>query len=308
MTAAPEPRPIAASPPATLSELRDLAVAISRGEAQVTLGAKTHSALGRILDLTGNPALLSITTLAEVLGVHPSTLTRLATALGYSGFPALQKVLLSASMAAPGEFYSRQARAALETGSSSRAQAARLCRENQANIDRFLDGFEERSFEAAVEMIMSAPRVAVYGIRQFHAVASFLVYGLRMIRSDVSLIDSNSLGVAESLSMMGDGDVLVSASCAPYSRQVVDVAAAARRNGLSTVAITDRASSPLVDSSCAAILCPHDSSFLSNSIGAFMVATECLINACAAARPEAARRALRERDRMIAEMGVERDG
>lgn len=305
MTAKPVTPPIAGHPPRTLTELRALALAIARGEAPITLGAKARDALGRVLDLTGNPALLSITSLAEVLAVNPSTLTRLAHSLGYSGFPAFQQVLLSASMNAPGEFYSRQARAALETGPSSRGRVTQLCRENQANIDRFLDQFDEAAFDAAVEMIMSAPRVAVYGIRQFHALASFLTYGLRMIRSDVSLIDANSLGIAEGLSMMGPGDVLIAASCAPYSAQVVQVAAVAQEIGLSTVAITDRASSPLVGSSRAVILASHDSSFISNSIGAFMVATECLINACAASRPDHTREALRDRDRMIEKLSIE---
>ena len=193
MTAEPEIPATAGKPPETLAELRALMVAIARDEAPISLGSKARTALGQILDLTGNPAILSITALAELLGVNPSTLTRLSHSLGYSGFPAFQQVLLSASMSAPGEFYSRQARAALAAGSTTQARAAQLCRENQANIDRFVDQFDPAAFDAAVEMIMSAPRVAVYGIRQFHSLASFLVYGLRMIRADVVLIDANNL-------------------------------------------------------------------------------------------------------------------
>ena len=305
MTRDPTPPPTQAPPPETLDALRALMVAIARGEAAITLGAKARQALGRILDLTGNPALLSITSLAEVLGVNPSTLTRLAHSLGYSGFPAFQQVLLTASMAPPGEFYSRQARAALAEGTSTRSRAIQLCHENQANIDRFVEQFDRDAFEAAVDLIMSAPRVAVYGIRQFHAVAAFLVYGLRMIRADVALLDANSLGIAEGLAMLEKGDVLLVASCAPYSAQVVEVARTAREIGLASVALTDRASSPLVDSSRAAILVAHESSFISNSIGAFTVAAECLINACAAARPDQTRKALLGRDRMIERLAIE---
>ncbi|KAB2883996.1 MAG: MurR/RpiR family transcriptional regulator [Albidovulum sp.] len=305
MTRVPTPPPTQAKPPETLDALRALMVAIARGEAPISLGAKARQALGRILDLTGNPALLSITSLAEVLGVNPSTLTRLAHSLGYSGFPAFQQVLLTASMAPPGEFYSRQARAALAEGTSTRSRAIQLCHENQANIDRFVEQFDRDAFEAAVDLIMSAPRVAVYGIRQFHAVAAFLVYGLRMIRADVALLDANSLGIAEGLAMLEKGDVLLVASCAPYSAQVVEVARTAREIGLASVALTDRASSPLVDSSRAAILVAHESSFISNSIGAFTVAAECLINACAAARPDQTRKALLERDRMIERLAIE---
>lgn len=297
--------PATAEPPETLQDLRAFALVIARGESVVSIGAKAQGALSRILEMVGDPAILSITALAERLEVSPSTLTRLATSLGYSGFPALQRVLLSASLNAPGEFYSRQARAALEGGSSTHARTAQLCHENQANIDRFVEGFDSEAFEATARMIMDAPRVVVHGIRQFHSVASFLVYGLRMIRSDVSLLDANGLGIAEGLALLGEGGVLISTSCAPYSAQVVDVAAEARRAGIRTIALTDLANSPLVQSSQRAILVGHETSFLSNSIGAFIVVTECLINACAAAHPESSRKALRERDRMIERLGIE---
>lgn len=305
MTMPTDRPPTRERPPESVEELRALAVAIARGEAPVSLGAKAQDALGRMLDMVGDPALLSITTLAEALGVNPSTLTRLATALGYPGFPGLQQVLLSASMTAPGAFYSRRAASALSGGSSSRAAATRLCHENQANIDRFIGRFDEAAFDAAVALLVSAPRIVVHGIRQFHSVASFLVYGLRMIRSDVALLDNGGLGVAEGLAALSSGDVLLSTSCAPYSAQVAEVAAVAQQSGLATVALTDRPTSPLVATSRAAILVDHDSSFLSNSIGAFVVAAECLINACAAADPEAARTALRQRDRLIGALSIE---
>lgn len=305
MTDHPAPRAMQARPPETLDELRALLLAIARGDAPISLGPKSRLALGRILDLSGDRALLSITALAEVLGVNPSTLTRLAHSLGYSGFPALQQVLLSASMPPRGEFYSRQARAALAEGSDTRSRATRLCRENQANIDRFVEEFDAPSFDRAVELIMSAPRVAVHGIRQFHALASFLVYGLRMIRLDVALLDGNSLGCAQGLAMLDRGDVLLSVSCAPYSVEVIEVARAAYERGISTVTITDSANSPLIESALAAIFVAHQSSFISNSIGAFVVAAECLVNACASARPDETRRALSEREAIIERLKIE---
>ncbi|MCC5961241.1 MAG: MurR/RpiR family transcriptional regulator [Rhodobacteraceae bacterium] len=293
-------------PPQTVAALRELVLSIAKGEGNITLGPKAREALARILDLQGDPALLSITSLADRLGVNPSTLTRLARNLGYSGFGAFQQVLLNASMSAPGSFYSRQAETALRGGDGSGPNGvAALCRESQANIDRFLDMCDQSQFCHATELIAGAPRVMVYGIRQFHAFASFLVYGLRMIRSDVHLLDSNALGVAEGIASMGPQDVLVISSCAPYSRQVVEVARAAVDKPVSVVAITDRADSPLIMASKAALLVPHETSFLSNSLSTFVLAAECLINSCAAIDPKAAKAALAERDRMISRLGIE---
>lgn len=297
---------VAPAPPQNIQDLRDLMLQISRGEAPLSLGPKAQQALAEILDLRGDPALLSITALAEKLSVNPSTLTRLARNLGYPGFGAFQQVLLDASMAAPGDFYTRQAQTALAgEDASGLGGVTRLCRENQANIERFLEGCDIGQFRQATEMMTTAPRVMVYGIRQFHAFASFLAYGLRMIRSDVHLLDSNSLGVAEGIASMGPEDVLVTASCAPYSRQVADAARAAAERGIKIVAISDRASSPLVAVSQAAILVPHDTSFLSNSLTTFILAAECLINGCAAVLPEQSKEALSSRDEMIKRLDIE---
>jgi len=294
------------APPQTVQDLRDLMLRISRGEAPLSLGPKAQQALADILDLRGDPALLSITALAEKLSVNPSTLTRLARTLGYAGFGAFQQVLLDAAMAAPGDFYTRQAQTALAgEDASGMGGVTRLCRENQANIERFLESCDIQQFHQATDLITSAPRVMVHGIRQFHAVASFLVYGLRMIRSDVHLLDSNNLGAAEELASMSQEDVLISASCAPYSAQVAATARAAADQGTKIVAVTDRASSPLVAVSRAAILVPHETSFLSNSLTTFILAAECLINGCAATSPDMAKQAQTDRDEMIRKLNIE---
>lgn len=294
------------APPRNVRDLRDLMLRISRGVAPLTLGPKAQQALADILDLRGDPALLSITSLAAKLSVNPSTLTRLARALGYGGFGAFQQVLLDASMTAPGDFYTRQAQAALAgEDASGMGGISRLCHENQANIERFLEGCDIQQFRHATDLITSAPRVMVHGIRQFHAVASFLVYGLRMIRSDVHLLDSNNLGIAEGLASMGRDDVLISTSCAPYSAQVAATARAAADRGIGIVALTDRASSPLAAVSRAAILVPHATSFISNSLTTFVLAAECLVNGCAAASPDTAKQALSDRDEMIGKLDIE---
>lgn len=298
--------PRKSDPPQTLVQLRELMLRISRGGSEIVLGPKARAALARILDLQGNPALLSITSLAHALDVNPSTLTRLSRSLGYSGFGAFQEVLLNASMVPPGAFYSQQAQKALASGEAQSTEAlTHLCRENQANIDRFLSMHDEAQFRSAVALISAAPRVMVYGIRQFHAFASFLVYGLRLIRSDVQLLDSNALGLAEGIASMGNEDVLIVSSCAPYSRQVAEVAQAAAAKPVKIVAITDRADSPLIERSHSAILVPHETRFLSNSLTTFILAAECLINACASAKPAETKAALAERDRLITDLRIE---
>ncbi|MCL3882442.1 MurR/RpiR family transcriptional regulator [Marivita sp. GX14005] len=296
----------AIAPPRTLDALRALSLRLGREDAPVRLGPKARHALAGMIELQGDPALLSITALADKLAVNPSTLSRLARNLGYANFGALQTVLLSASLAGPGQFYTNQARAALEGEDvSGLGGIARLCRESQANIDRFLNRSDAETFRGVAAKLSAARRVRVHGIRQFHAVASFLVYGLGMIRSDVALLDAQAGGTAEGLAAMGERDVLVSTSCNPYSAEVVETAKAAAEQGIEVIALTDHANSPLLASARLAILAPHETSFLSNSLSTFIVAAECIINGCAAIDPERSKRALQERDRMIKRLLIE---
>lgn len=294
------------APPASLEDLRALLIDITRGTSDIVLGTKARNALGQILDLQGSTDLLSITTLSEKVGTNPSTITRLARSLGFENFGAFQKALFATSAPQPGAFYLKQAQSALSSGDQpTKQRAAQLCHENQANIDRFVETFDPESFERAVGLIANAGRVTAFGIRQFHSLAAFLVYGLRLIRSDVAVLDANALGLAEELGAMSAGDVCILASVVPYSTQVINVARVAAEEGIDVIAITDRASSPLVTYSKTAIFASHQSSFISNSITSFFAVAECLINAVASATPQEAEDALKDRQQLIERLSIE---
>ena len=60
------------APPEALPELRSLALAIARGKSIVTLGGKVAEALSSILEMGGDPVMLSTPALAENLSINPS--------------------------------------------------------------------------------------------------------------------------------------------------------------------------------------------------------------------------------------------
>ncbi len=293
-------------PPTNIEELRALLIDITKGNAPRSLGTKTRDAFGKILHVQDSTDLLSITTLSERIGTNPSTITRLAKALGYSGFSPFQKALLATRLQQPGSFYLKQAQSVISNADQPiKQRAAQLCHENQANIDYFVENFDAESFEAAVTLISQARRVTIYGIRQFHSLAAFLTYGLRLIRSDVTILDANGLGVAEEIGAMEAGDVCIVASVAPYSSQVVFAAEVAHEHGLDVIAITDLASSPVIANATASIFVPHQSSFISNSITSYFAAAECIINAVAASDLEQTEQALITRQGLIKSLNIE---
>lgn len=293
-------------PPRTAEQLRTLLIDIKQGKNSINLGSKAANALGQILELGADQSVLKITTLAERLKINPSTVTRLARNLGYSGFTEFRNTLLSDTLLPPSDFYSQQAQHALHSSDSRLHNGVKLlAAENTKNIEYFANSFDTEEFDQTVKLLANAPRVRAYSIRQFLSMAMFLSYALGMIRSGVGLLDAPGLGTAEGLAGMSEGDALVVFSCSPYTKQVIQVCKAAHAEGIKTVVITDRASSPLIEFASHAILVPHKTSFLSNSVTAFAFCVEALINGAATSLGDAAKTALQRREKMIHILDVE---
>ena len=104
---------------------------------------------------------------------------------------------------------------------------------------------------------------------------------------------------------MQPGDVLVVTSVAPYTRSVAEAAAAAKQAGLAVIALTDTLASPLVPPADHTFLIPHDSSFFSNSMGAYVVFCEGLLNLVATRLGKRSLQALERRERWITALGIE---
>ncbi|MFM0756314.1 MurR/RpiR family transcriptional regulator [Paraburkholderia strydomiana] len=299
-------------PPRSVDGLRELAILIGRDEAQVSLGGKAHTVLGKLLERPEEVAVRTITDLAASLEVNASTLTRLSTKLGYAGFADFQSVFRDSLAERHRHFYSQQAERLVASSRTHAHDAApevdmvvKLARESIGNVEGFIAQLSPVDLRGAARLIADAKRVRVHGLRQFSALASFVCYGLGMIRTDVGLLDTQGLGVAEGLAQLEPGDVVLVTSVAPYTRSVADAAIAAKDAGLDVIAITDTLASPLVPPARHAFLVPHDSSFFSNSMGAYLVFCEGLMNVVAAHLGKRSLEALERRERLITTLGIE---
>ena len=309
---ASEAEAAAIMPPRSVDGLRALVISIGREEANVSLGGKAHTVLAKLLERPEEVAVRTITDLAAALDVNASTLTRLSTRLGYAGFADFQSVFRDSLAERHRHFYSQQAERLVE---SSRTHAhdpapevdmvVKLARESIGNVEGFIAQLSPHDLRGAARLLANAKRVRVHGLRQFSALASFVCYGLGMIRTDVALLDAQGLGVAEGLAQLQPGDVVLVTSVAPYTRSVADAAIAAKEAGLDVIAITDTLASPLVPPARHAFLIPHESSFFSNSMGAYLVFCEGLLNLVAAHLGKRSLQALERRERLITALGIE---
>lgn len=304
--------------PRSVEALRALAVRIGSNEPGLSLGGRAHAVLAKLVERPEETAVRTITELARAHGINASTLTRLAVRLGYDGFADFQSVFRDDVARNHRHFYSHQAERLVAGASAADAAKAvpspdgvevatlmQLARESVANVEGFLSQLSAVDLRSAAALLAHAPRVRIFGLRQFHALASFLAYGLGLIRSDVDLLDAPGLGTAEGLAQLQRGDVVLVTSVAPYTRSVAQVAKTAANAGLTVIAITDTRASPLVPPARHAFFIPHTSSFFSNSMGAYIVFCEGLLNLVATQLGKQGLRSLERRERFITELGIE---
>ncbi|AWB35806.1 MurR/RpiR family transcriptional regulator [Orrella marina] len=297
-----------AEPPRTLQSLRELVVRIGRAESPISLGVKARNVLARLVEQPEEVATRSITDLAVRLDVNASTLSRLARSLGYTGFAEFQGVFRATVTQSHQRFYSEQGQRLIGQQipeDDYLGVAVQLASESIRNVDAFLSRLDATELRGAVTLLASAPRVRLFGVRQIHSVVTLLCYGLGLVRRDVSMLDGPGRGIAESLAQMRKGDALVVSSVSPYSRRVGEVSRVAAQAGIHVIAVTDSLASPLATHARYSFLISHESSYISNSMGAYVVFCESLVNLVARELGPKALEALERHEHFIEALNIE---
>ncbi|PWG62468.1 MurR/RpiR family transcriptional regulator [Spiribacter halobius] len=289
-------------PPETLEGLgQRLAAAPGRRRP----GRRACAVLEGMLAAPQQAAVSTIGELAGAFGVHASTLTRLAQALGYRGFGELQAVFRR-HVAQTGHFYSDQASRLRGLSAPARQGLdlmGRVARDEQANLAGMLELLEAPALEAAAALLAEAAQVRSIGLRQSHAIAEYLGYALGLLRGGVQTVDA-AQGIAHGVAGLGPRDALVAVGFAPYTRATVAAAEVVRRRGVPIVAITDGHASPLARHATHVFVAPAGGHFFSNSMAAALVLVEGLLAMVAQRLGDEALRALEGREALIRELGV----
>ena len=113
-------------------------------------------------------------------------------------------------------------------------------------IKHTLDAVDRTAFDAAVDQLIAAKNIYVFGVRSSASLANFLSYSLRMVFDNVRMIQSTSGSeVFEQMLGIGKNDVLIAISFPRYSNRVVTAVEYAHRARADVIALTDSPSSPI---------------------------------------------------------------
>jgi DNA-binding MurR/RpiR family transcriptional regulator len=249
-----------------------------------------------VLDNPQDVALLTVREQAKRAGVVPATMTRLAQRLGLDGYDAVRDLYAENLRRRASSVFSPKA-AALVARRKLTGEAS-LAHDLIDTLVHQMAGLSVREslgqLAAAVGVIAKARRVFVLGQRSCYAVAFHFAYVFGLAGGRTRLLDAPGGTGSDALRDAQKGDTLLAISVKPYTRTTVEVTRNAARRGVSVVAITDSAVSPLARVARATVLVPTESpSFFHTVTPAFAVA-ETLAALLAAAGGEGALTAVRE--------------
>ena len=200
----------------------------------------------RLLSDPEGCAFQTVSQLAESADVNESTVVRFATSLDLGGYPDLAR-LCQQRLRDKAQLVERfNALDYLETveGGSLLAKVAAY---DQANIARTFANVDEALWKRAVATLSRSRRVLVVGHRKSVAPATLLAYLLGLVRDEVHQLGGGVSSLPDALRRVGPGDVVVALSIHRYVRETLLTFDVARRQGATTIALTDNPSSPLVD-------------------------------------------------------------
>ena len=195
-----------------------------------------------VLDHPNDVVTSSMRTIAARADSTPATLVRFAQHIGYAGWPQLKAVLTSEMGLGP-EAYGVRARQLVGRAKDRTltGEMFEVQRRNLETTQRQIDA----TLTSACALLEKAGAVHAAGFRACFPIAFSFVYVYRIFRDSVHLIDGQGGSLEMQHRALAKGDALVVISFAPYSREALQVAKAAKAVGCKILAVTDSVASPL---------------------------------------------------------------
>lgn len=218
-------------------------------------------------------AFLTASKLGELVGVSESTVVRFATELGYGGYPELQKAMQEMIKDKLTSVQRIDVTAA-KIGEGSVLDT--VLSQDILKIRRTLEETSREDFDRAVESVINAENIYIFGVRSSSSLAGFLGYYFDLILGNVHIVtDSSRSGMYEALLRISEKDAIIGISFPRYSRTAAEAMTFAKSRGAATIAITDSLLSPLAQSAESVLIARSDMASVVDSL----VAPLSLINA-----------------------------
>jgi DNA-binding MurR/RpiR family transcriptional regulator len=185
----------------------------------------------------------SMRDLASVAGADPAAFTRLAKAIGYSGWDELRAALTEARRPPQSSPFSGRAKDRRRGPNPEMSLVSEKLEAEAAGLNRMSSG----TIANAAKALHTARRIWIAGFRSCRSVAELLNYQLRLFRPDTVQLVGGSGPEDLDLGAFRAGEAVVVIGFAPYSMASVLSARAAHSSRATLVAIADKISAPMAE-------------------------------------------------------------
>jgi DNA-binding MurR/RpiR family transcriptional regulator len=267
--------------PKNLEELRRLYNQIREGSHKKRLNSRNLAFLKRMLDEPNETAAKSTSELARENGISISSITRLAQKLGFDGFPGLKEIF-RANLKQHKSYYSEQVKRFLQRENSRKTVKPsileQVIQDEWSNVILMADAFDKTRFAAIIDLIIKSERIHIIGLRGSYPLSHYLGFYLKMIRDRVTLIGQAGHTLAEDLSVLKPGDLLIAISVTPYTKDTVNACQICKQQDIDIIAITDKLSSPLTNETDNYLIAYMGGDYFFSPIAAAVIYIETLLS------------------------------
>lgn len=207
------------------------------------LSPQLQTAARFVIDHPHEVLIRSMRNVAEHAGLPPSTLVRLARQAGYDSWSQLKDDFAQDAGLDRPQGYAQRAQQ-LHQQNRPDNLIHTLFNTAHTNLQR-TQQHSHATLGPMAQCLQNAQQVYIVGFRASYPLAFALLYGYRLFRDSVHLVDAHAHNVEMQLRPLGPQDVVVAISFSPYSRECLQVAQAAQQRGAAVIALTDSATSPL---------------------------------------------------------------
>lgn len=184
---------------------------------------------------------LSVTGLAEKSGVSDATVVRACRKIGMDGYQDL-KVNLAQDIVTPLQSIHED----VDESDSYSQILDKIIQSTMHTLQFTRDVIDIREIEKAAEALGRAHRVNIYGLGNSHAVAVDMQHKLMRLGINATAYTDSHMQCIASV-YLGSNDVVVCVSHSGSSRDVVEAADLAKKNGATIISVTNFGRSPLSD-------------------------------------------------------------
>ncbi|WP_066648134.1 MurR/RpiR family transcriptional regulator [Christensenella timonensis] len=185
-------------------------------------------------------AFMTAATLSSLVGVSESTVVRFAYALGYDGYPKLQKDLQEVIQTK----LTTAQRLNLMEGLTSEEVINASFKTDINNLRVTREHIDTKNIEQIVDSIDKARKIYILGTRSSGPLAEFLHYYMNYMNENIKLIRFDGSDIFNQILSADEHDVAIAISFPRYSMRTIEGMTYLKNSGCKVIAITDNEAAP----------------------------------------------------------------